>query len=404
MKQWKLSLKQKLMVPILLLSILLGFMLATISSAEEAKAETVGSIQGMDAEARAEIYSQSVWNTSNWQTGKTLSTAPYSVVAGYDVTTGEPMYRVRVWTGLLLRDDADLLTYWDELSIDADGKLLASTMDLDVMLKGYFLAASQSEYASKAYVGMLPWSIELPTDKEADLHGLQRLESGTMINWYGLPLEGQPDTARAQLNELEKAPSLVAQVDVPRDIQKHWAGLLTIELMQQGIIQGFEDQTIRPEDPLTRAQFISMLSRMLGAGELDASNGSSVFEDIQGHWAEREIIYAEQTGILDQAEQKLGAFRPNKLATRADMAGWVDRAMVSIRGKNVHTIRAAFHDISTLTSEQQAAISRLAELRILTGYEDGSFQPERTLKRAEAFAVLSRLLSIAAANEGGAHK
>jgi hypothetical protein len=396
MKQWKIPLKQeRLRVPFLLL-ILLSLMLSIIGSTAEASSGMIGSIQGMEAEKRAQIYRQIKWETTGWQIGKTLSIDPYSIVAGYDNAAAEPIYRVRVWTGLLLRDEANLLTYWDELSIHADGILAASTLDLDVMLKGYFSAASQSEYASKKYIGAFPWSIELPTDAEADRNGKERLESGTMINGYELPLEGEQARTKLRLNKMKDVPELIAQVDIPRDIQRHWAEVLTIKLMQNGIIQGFEDQTIRPEEPLTRAQFISMLSRVVGIES--NTNTASHFSDIQGHWAEQSIIAAEQAGLLGQTELASGAFRPDESVTRVDMAEWVDRA-ISIRGSQLRQAQVAFPDISALTAEKQAAVSRLAGLRILSGYEDGSFQPDRGLKRAEAFAVLYRFMDIVSAEE-----
>ncbi len=53
---------------------------------------------------------------------------------------------------------------------------------------------------------------------------------------------------------------------------------------------------------------------------------------------------------------------------------------------------AAFTDVK-VDDDYAVEIGTLANLNILTGYEDGSYKPEGTLTRAEAAAVIFRMLS-----------
>lgn len=49
--------------------------------------------------------------------------------------------------------------------------------------------------------------------------------------------------------------------DVP---EKHWAYKAIEELAEKGIINGYEDGTFRPEEPITRAEVATIISRLKG--------------------------------------------------------------------------------------------------------------------------------------------
>ena len=60
-----------------------------------------------------------------------------------------------------------------------------------------------------------------------------------------------------------------------------------------------------------------------------------------------------------------------------------------------------FTDVSS-DSANAEAISVLADLGILKGYEDGSFGPEKVITRAEVVAVINRLQGLEQAAKGNA--
>lgn len=49
----------------------------------------------------------------------------------------------------------------------------------------------------------------------------------------------------------------------PTDIQGHWCEKDAMELVNRGIIKGYEDGTIRPDAPITRAEVFTLLARVL---------------------------------------------------------------------------------------------------------------------------------------------
>lgn len=90
-----------------------------------------------------------------------------------------------------------------------------------------------------------------------------------------------------------------------------WAKQYINELASAGVISGYEDGTFRPDDNVTRAEFVTML--MLIAGE----NGTKAdYTDTDGHWAESYIAKASEYGFISGYED--GTFRPDNPITRAE--------------------------------------------------------------------------------------
>jgi hypothetical protein len=52
------------------------------------------------------------------------------------------------------------------------------------------------------------------------------------------------------------------------DIAGHWAEQTIIRLVEKGVIKGYPDGTIRPDDIITRGEFAALLARNL---ELDTT-------------------------------------------------------------------------------------------------------------------------------------
>ena len=97
--------------------------------------------------------------------------------------------------------------------------------------------------------------------------------------------------------------------------------LMNLDLL--GIVKGYEDGTFRPNQPVSRAEFVVLLSRI---HELEA--GEKSFPDVpKTHWAYDAIAAAGAAGWINGYED--GTFRPNESVTRIEavkminnMLGW----------------------------------------------------------------------------------
>lgn len=108
-----------------------------------------------------------------------------------------------------------------------------------------------------------------------------------------------------------------------RDIQGHWAESMIKDAMAKGIVNGFDDGLFRPDDSLTRAQFAAMLVRALSLEEEEAL----AFADAEQipDWAKSEISKAVKAGIIQGYEDN--SFRAEQAVSRSEIAVMIARAM-----------------------------------------------------------------------------
>ncbi len=90
----------------------------------------------------------------------------------------------------------------------------------------------------------------------------------------------------------------------------HWAAGYVNLMDSLGVVRGYADGTFRPEGPVTRAEFLTMLLRLLGYGER-----------LQGSWPERSMGEAERLGLIADREAA-----PDEPVTRGEVAVLVDLA------------------------------------------------------------------------------
>ncbi|MDE7218585.1 MAG: S-layer homology domain-containing protein, partial [Oscillospiraceae bacterium] len=88
-----------------------------------------------------------------------------------------------------------------------------------------------------------------------------------------------------------------------------------------GIVKGYEDGSFRPNRNITRAEFAAIAARFLS----DEAAVSSSFSDISGHWAEKEINRAVMAGWIKGYTD--GTFRPDQPITRAEAVTMINRML-----------------------------------------------------------------------------
>lgn len=108
------------------------------------------------------------------------------------------------------------------------------------------------------------------------------------------------------------------------DISGHWAESNIKRAAANGIISGYPDGTFQPNLAVTRAEFTVMLA---GALKLEGGSSSLPFVDHDqiGEWATRAVMQVVQEGIVNGYED--GSFRPNAYITRSEMAVMIARAL-----------------------------------------------------------------------------
>ncbi|MGG1515066.1 S-layer homology domain-containing protein [Paenibacillus oryzisoli] len=352
---------------------------------------------GKDYEARGEVYRAMKVSAAGWEAGMVVSKEPYAVVTKADAN----LVQVRIWTGVIARDYNDLLVFWDEIGIKPSGELDYHATDVEETTRAYFESASQEEFRVKAYLGKVPWA-NIPTDSEAAQGGAAKVTASGVLNVYGIAFD-DPDRAVApslgvvkQAADIpEKVPALrqvaeKALAQVPTDAEGHWAKDEIVDLMKRSIIDGYEDHTIRPNRTLSKGEFITLLVKSLGVEPVKELVVG--YEDMGTHWSAGMVATAQGMGLLDKRPVDVN-FSPDLPMTRVEMAALVDRVLQAYGVKLQGDVQS-FQDAGSLTEANRTALTHVVQAGIVGGYEDGTFRPQGSLTRAEAFKVISRIIHL----------
>ena len=68
------------------------------------------------------------------------------------------------------------------------------------------------------------------------------------------------------------------------DAKGHWAEEAIKTLTEQGVIAGYPDGLVHPDEIITRAEFATLLTRTMRE-DIELSETNNIFTDIKGHWA-----------------------------------------------------------------------------------------------------------------------
>lgn len=90
-----------------------------------------------------------------------------------------------------------------------------------------------------------------------------------------------------------------------------------------GVVSGYEDGTFRPNEPITRAEFVSMAVKFLESPQASTENK---FSDVSAEdWFWNAVQAAVEEGWISGYED--GSFRPNRNITRAEVASIVNHVL-----------------------------------------------------------------------------
>lgn len=168
------------------------------------------------------------------------------------------------------------------------------------------------------------------------------------------------------------------------DISGHWAQTVLEKWARDGLILGYPDGTMKPDEAVSRAEFVVFLNR---ASKAVNPNATSSFADVQrGDWFYADVASAAVAGYVFGYED--GTFRPSAPITREESAVIVGRALGLTAGDT--STLSSFKDSSTIASWAKGAVAALCAKGIMKGYEDGTFGPSRAISRAETVVILDR--------------
>lgn len=173
------------------------------------------------------------------------------------------------------------------------------------------------------------------------------------------------------------------------DSAGHWAEDIIQELAERGIIAGYPDGTVKPDNIITRGEFCALLARYLELDATGAEKETPTFSDIDGNWSEANIEALVDAGIIDPGDYD-GSFRSTEPITRIEIIRMMVRSIHKGHAAEAYTGRTGFSDDSALSGADKGYAHYADDYGLVKGYPDNTIRPDDESTRAEAFALLER--------------
>ena len=167
------------------------------------------------------------------------------------------------------------------------------------------------------------------------------------------------------------------------DVKGHWAADKIDLFTQKGYINGYEDNSFRPDNSITRAEFVKIVNKYFGL----TKKSGKVFNDTAYHWAKDEIDIAVTNGVCKGMSNE--EFSPDKPITR-EQASLMISNYKKIADYNYDKINR-FADKLEISDWAKSGVEGVLEKGYMNGYPDNTFKPQSNITRAEAVVTLSRV-------------
>lgn len=170
-----------------------------------------------------------------------------------------------------------------------------------------------------------------------------------------------------------------------------WYAPYVTAVFEKGIMRGKGAGRFDPEGSVTRAEFVTVLSRLSGE---EATGSSAPFSDVpRGAWFVPYVAWAAERSLVSGYPD--GTFRPDAEIERCEMAALLSRFIAKM-GYPLIPDPDAVKSFSDVKGSEWYA-GELESLRVsglLTGDAGGNFAPSATATRAEAATLFTRFAAM----------
>ncbi len=165
------------------------------------------------------------------------------------------------------------------------------------------------------------------------------------------------------------------------DIKDHEYYDSIVGLIEQGVVTGYPDGSIRPDNYITRLEAAALISRTLS---LEGSDGPTPYKDKVPDWARRHVIELYEKGIMIGIDNN--RFSPNTMITREEMATILTR-MYKINSDEENII-----DLEDLEGWSIKYVKAVVRNKIMLSLETTKFKPKQKMTRAETMDFIYKAI------------
>ena len=210
-----------------------------------------------------------------------------------------------------------------------------------------------------------------------EAYNIERLNTNIKIENEEVPLGFWMD-------EAEK----IEEKEYYEDVENHWAKDSVMYIVDTQVMSLINDNEFMPNKYITRAEFITTLGRTENIDTMDRKVKN--FKDVEEtKFYAPYVAWAEENEIL--ANEKENKFRPNDLITREEAAVMLAGYLENVRGE-ILIAGNGIKDLDKISTWAQDRVMLVLCSEYINGRNDGTFDPNAGMTRAELATLLTRMI------------
>ena len=155
-----------------------------------------------------------------------------------------------------------------------------------------------------------------------------------------------------------------------------------------GLMTGVSDTEFAPEATTTRAMIVSILARLEGVESAQVAG----FADVDDEWYATAVNWAANVGVVNGYEDN--TFRPNQPITREQLAAiLMNYAAYKGEDVSNRADLSAYSDTATISSWANDVMQWAVAEGLISGMTADTLQPQGSATRAQVAAILERFLA-----------
>jgi len=173
--------------------------------------------------------------------------------------------------------------------------------------------------------------------------------------------------------------------EIKNDLSGHWAQAAIQKWKDYNIINGYSDGSVRPDQPITRAELVSMLNRIMQYQK----SAQNVYTDCADNaWYTESILRATAAGVIQGDGTQANPLMETTRQQAAVILARVLELDTSVSGST------SFADDSSIADYARASIKAMQAAGLMNGNEHNNFNPEKPITRGEIAQVLSNSFDV----------
>ncbi|MBQ2871447.1 S-layer homology domain-containing protein [bacterium] len=177
--------------------------------------------------------------------------------------------------------------------------------------------------------------------------------------------------------------------------ENHWAYAQIKQLADHKVVVGYPDETYRPDEEITRAEFASMVVKALHQDEAEITDIIEFADVAQDNWAWNSVQRAVRFDLIKETQDNM--FRPNDSVTRAECLEIVINSLTTedlTLEEATKIVEAKYIDANTIPEWFIVKAGKAEVLGIVVTIpgEEAKMYAEKPATRAEVAAFLFNMM------------